>query len=235
MILDATKFEDAEEINNLVFEDKPTYNKQTSVENISSQIANNILSTSDTTNDEKAALNSRKSSIDNLRLEVANDSSISDSKGSLPFMADEKPAVTVNSNKQKEFEDTVHENKPIIDSVLLNSVNAKEFVPSAVRRKPSLDAETLTDGFTLPTTSVVSSVICPPQESRPALLRTPSFSEEQVAIDVLKDIIATLLEDPGDFDNVKEQLGEHLKNFVTKKETLKEIVTIMIEQVNRLL
>lgn len=235
MILDATKFEDAEEINNLVFEDKPTYNKQTSVENISSQIANNILSTSDTTNDEKAALNSRKSSVDNLRLEVANGSSISDSKGSLPFMADEKPPVTVNSNKQKESEDTVHENKPIIDSVLLNSVNVKEFVPSAVRCKPSLDAETLTDGFTLPTTSVVSLVICPPQESRPALLRTPSFSEEQVAIDVLKDIIATLLEHPGGFDNVKEQLGEHLKNFVTKKETLKEIVTIMIEQVNRLL
>lgn len=215
-----------------MFEDKPSYNRQTSVDDISSKIANNILSTSDATDDEKAAVDSRKSNIDNLTLEVSNGSNSTVSKSSLPFMADEKPAVTVDSNKQKGSIETMDENKPIIDSVLLNSVNAKEFIPSTVHRKSSLDAQTITDGFTLPTTSVVSSVICPPQDSRPALLRTPSFSEEQVAIDVLKDIIATLLEDPGDFDNVKEQLGEHLRNFVTKKETLKEIVSIMVEQVN---
>ena len=73
------------------------------------------------------------------------------------------------------------------------------------------------------------------QDSQPTLLRGISSSENQVVIDVLKDIIENLMQDPGGYDDVEKRLGEHFQNFVTKKETLEEIVNILIEQVNQLI
>lgn len=73
------------------------------------------------------------------------------------------------------------------------------------------------------------------QDSQPTLLRGISSSENQVVIDVLKDIIENLMQDPGGYDDVEKRLGEHFQNFVTKKETLEEIVNILTEQVNQLI
>lgn len=73
------------------------------------------------------------------------------------------------------------------------------------------------------------------QYSQPTLLRGISSSENQVVIDVLKDIIENLMQDPGGYDDAEKRLGEHFQNFVTKKETLEEIVNILIEQVNQLI
>lgn len=73
------------------------------------------------------------------------------------------------------------------------------------------------------------------QDNQPTLLRGISSSENQVVIDVLKDIIENLMQDPGGYDDVEKRLAEHFQNFVTKKETLEEIVNILIEQVNQLI
>ena len=43
------------------------------------------------------------------------------------------------------------------------------------------------------------------------------------------------MQDPGGYDDVEKRLAEHFQNFVTKKETLEEIVNILIEQVNQLI
>ena len=70
------------------------------------------------------------------------------------------------------------------------------------------------------------------QDSQPTLLRGISSSENEVVIVVLKEIIEDLMQDPGGYDDVEKILGEHFQNFVTEKETLEEIVNILIEQVN---
>ena len=41
------------------------------------------------------------------------------------------------------------------------------------------------------------------QDSQPTLLRGISSSENQVVIDVLKDIIENLMQDPGGYDEIK--------------------------------
>ena len=190
--------------------DKIPYNRRKTTEEISSQLSNNVFNTSDTTNDEKATGGSNN--------------------GTLPCTTGEKPVLTINSKRQEEFKETKNESNPTANSILSNNVNAKEFIPSAIHRNPSLGAETSTDMSMLSTTNIFSSATCSTQDSQPTLL-----SENQVVIDVLKDIIADLMEDPGGYDDVEKKLGEHFKNFVTKKETLDEIVSILIEQVSSFL
>ena len=55
-------------------------------------------------------------------------------------------------------------------------------------------------------------------------------SEQAAALGVLKDVMRTLLDDPGSFDHGIEELCEHLVHFVTKEETIREIVNLLVEK-----
>lgn len=138
---------------------------------------------------------------------------------------------------------------PNTSVVLLKKDHVEEFVPKAPvpdeqenksvtsKEYPAVSKMNLNDEQ-LPNTSVLLSKVVNVKEFVPKTF-TPmmeernsitSVAEDQVVLGVLEDTIYTLMEDPGDFDNVVDHLTEHLKNFITKEETLHKIVTTLIDQ-----
>ncbi|XP_057299622.1 polyadenylate-binding protein-interacting protein 1-like [Hydractinia symbiolongicarpus] len=133
--------------------------------------------------------------------------------------------------------------------VILKKEHVEEYLPKALvpdeqenksvtsEEYPSVSKMNLNDEQ-LPNTSVLLSKVVNVKEFVPKTF-TPmmeernsitSAAEDQVVLGVLEDTIYTLMEDPGDFDNVVDHLTEHLKNFVTKEETLNKVVTTLIDQ-----
>ena len=98
-----------------------------------------------------------------------------------------------------------------LDSILLKAVNAQAFIPENIRPYDEKESS-----------------------FNPPLIHLPPLStsdEEQVVLNVLHDVISTLMEDPGDYEQIVEHLTDHLKNFVTREKTLKEVVHVIITQV----
>ena len=118
-----------------------------------------------------------------------------------------------------------------LNPVLQQAVNAQEFIPLANKSDYSP-----TKDLNLPKSPLDTRLRPNSPEFQPSGQRSVVFerddSYDEVAIDVLNNVVACLIENPGDFDNVIDGLIEHLGHFITKEATLKRVVDIIIGKVS---
>jgi hypothetical protein len=143
----------------------------------------------------------------------------SPSKNNILTNDDEKPCRRDDRRSSNDsITDEINQSRfPIKDhkEVLLKAaVSAQEFVPSW----SMLQADEKCAG------AVGDEKCIVPQQQQPF----EDLFEDTVVLWVLDEVIAALVEDPGDFDNVIEQLTDHLVNFVTQEDTLKQVIDRII-------
>ena len=97
------------------------------------------------------------------------------------------------------------------NNILVKAVDAEEFVPTLCIPED--------ENYYVDVVDVV--------EEQPF----EAISEVHIVLQVLNDVILHLRENPGEFDDVIGHLTDHLVNFVTQEETLKEVVNTIIGQV----